>query len=416
MKCVGANVLAVLGSLVVSVLAVEAVLRLWPGVIGIGALSEFAPKLRASIAAQRGLRLASDTVPIPRSDGGPPERLWVYKPGAEISYDFDEPGIVETVRMDDHGFCNPDPDSYRNPRFDVVALGDSFTWCTTVHPTDAWPAVFAKLSGLTTYNLGLPGRGPQEYLEILRAFGVQKHPRFVVVDIYEGNDFRDSYRFHEWKSDPRGAKTENPCPFSTAAACGVHDVLARTPLGSHSYAYNLVAGTLWHKAAETRESGYDFRYDVELSDGTIEPFNTRNGDLNELEYASRLRVGAADVDVFDDAMDGFAALAKAEGFRVVLAYTPAAYSAYGARVRFHTRDVADTMKLYSSRQREYFARKSAELGFEFVDMSGPLGVAAADTSTSAPLYFRTNSHLTPHGHAVVAEALARNAVFSPSGP
>src|SRR4029453_16463026 len=106
-----------------------------------------------------------------------------------------------------------------------------------------------------TYNLGLPGRGPQEYLEILRAFGAQKQPGFAILDIYEGNDFGDSYRCHEWKSDPRGAKTEKPCPFSRAAACSVHDVLARTPLGSHSYAYNLVAGTLWHKAAEARESG-----------------------------------------------------------------------------------------------------------------------------------------------------------------
>ena len=196
----------------------------------------------------------------------------------------------------------------------------------------------------------------------------------------------------------------------------MHDTLARSMLGSHSYAYNLVAGDLWHRAADARERAYDFRYDVELSDGTVTPFNTRNGDLNELEYAGRLRDGAAGVDVFDDAMDGLAALAEAEGFRVVLAYTPAAYTAYGVRVRFHARDVADTMRLYSARQREYFTRKSAELGFEFVDLSGPLGTAAADPGSREPLYFRTNSHLTARGHAVVAEALARNAVFSPRDP
>jgi hypothetical protein len=410
------NTFAALGSLLTSLLLVERVLRVWPGTIPLGALAEFDPVMRSSIAGRRHLQRTADTVILPRDDGGPPDRLWVYKPRAEITYDFDEPGIVETVRMDDEGFCNVPSDAYgKAARFDVVAVGDSFTWCTTVHAEDAWPAVLARTSGMTTYNLGLPGRGPQEYLQTLRAFGIRKQPRIVVVDIYEGNDFRDSYRFHQWQSDARSAKTSAPCPFASAALCTAHRALARTALGTHSYAYNLLAGGIWHMAADARERAFDFRYDVQLPNGTVMPFNTRNGDLNEFEYAKRLGHGAADVDVFDDAMAGLAALAAAERFRVVLAYTPAAYTAYGARVRFHTGDIAETMKLYSLRQREYFKRKSAELGFEFADMTEPLVVAAEDAEQREPLYFRTNSHLTARGHAVIARALARNPIFNRPG-
>jgi hypothetical protein len=244
-------------------------------------------------------------------------------------------------------------------------------------------------------------------VEIFEAFGIAKHPRLVIVNIYEGNDFRDAYRFHEWRTGAGDAATDTPCPFSRSATCDAYEALSRTPLGRHSYTYNLVAGGLWHLAADAREHGYDFRYDVEFRDGTRMPFNTRNGDLNELEYAKRLRDGAADLDVFDDAMRRLAGLAGTGGFQVVLAYTPGAYTAYGERVRFHARDVAETMAQYSARQRAYFAAKSKELGFAFVDMTGPLAAAASELESHEPLYFRTNSHLTVRGHEVLARALAR---------
>ena len=54
--------------------------------------------------------------------------------------------------------------------------------------------------GATTYNLGVPGVGPYEYLEILRRFGLALEPRIVLLNIYEGNDLRDAVRFDEQRA------------------------------------------------------------------------------------------------------------------------------------------------------------------------------------------------------------------------
>src|SRR6185436_13662803 len=96
------------GLAVIAVIAflapLELALRLFPGAVPLSLLTEFEPGLRSAIAKQRKLQRVEDTVLIPRDDGGPADRMWIYKPGVVITQPFDEPGIVDTVRMDDAGF------------------------------------------------------------------------------------------------------------------------------------------------------------------------------------------------------------------------------------------------------------------------------------------------------------------------
>jgi SGNH hydrolase-like domain, acetyltransferase AlgX len=61
---------------------------------------------------------------------------------------------------------------------------------------------------------------------------------------------------------------------------------------------------------------------------------------------------------------------------------------------------------FSDRQRGYFARKAAEAGFVYRDLTPALQRAAAELPSTQRLYFRTNVHLTPAGHAVVAAEVA----------
>src|SRR5262245_57632054 len=105
----------------------ELALRLVPSAIPLSVLNEFEPTLRSAIAKQRNLQRVEDTVLVPRDDGGPADRMWIYKSGVEITRPFDEAGIVKTVRMDDAGFCNANPAAYEKlERLDVAAIGDSF--------------------------------------------------------------------------------------------------------------------------------------------------------------------------------------------------------------------------------------------------------------------------------------------------
>lgn len=382
----------------------ELALRLAPGAIPLGVLKEFEPALRAKIASRRKLQTKENTIPMQRDDGGPPTGMWIYKGGAEVTYDFDEAGIVRTVRMDAQGFCNPDPDAYEAPAFEVIALGDSFTWCTTVAPEDAWPSIFSRLTGLSTYNLGLPGCGLYEYLQILRHYGLKKSPRYVVMDVYEGNDFRDAVRFYAFRPDSE-EEEEGPCVFGWTLLCNGYYALRSSAIGRHSYAYNLIAASVWRGVHSARKGNIDFRYEIRFPDGEVVPFNRDNVDRDEVSHAKRLAEGKPGLEVFDAALQEFVDLARASDFIPIVAYTPSAYTAYDAFVRFADPEITSIMRSYSKRQRAYFDGRARELGYRFLDLTPALQRAAA-SDDHVLLYFATNVHLTQRGHRVVARELA----------
>ena len=63
----------------------EAALRLFPQGIPLSLLNEFDPGLRSKIAAARKLQRVEDTVLVPRDDGGPADRMWIYKGGLAVT-------------------------------------------------------------------------------------------------------------------------------------------------------------------------------------------------------------------------------------------------------------------------------------------------------------------------------------------
>jgi len=65
-------------------------------------------------------------------------------------------------------------------------------------------------------------------------------------------------------------------------------------------------------------------------------------------------------------------------------------------------------RLYANRQMPESAtsRARGEAGFVYRDLTSALQRGAAELPSTQPLYFRTNVHLTPAGHAVVAAEVA----------
>ena len=394
-------------SVAVFVAALEVGLRLVPAAIPLAVLQHFEQGLRSHIASRRKLSTKKDTVLVPRDDGGPADRMWIYRPEAEIHYDFDEPRIVPRIRVDKQGFCNPDPAAYNDtPSFDVVVVGDSFSWCLAVEPSDAWPARFEALTGLTTYNLGQPGRGLYEYLQLLKNRGLRKSPRIVVMNVYEGNDFRDAFFFHKARTERGSAVARQTCPFDSAMVCDLLEHANNSFLGRHSYAYNLLAAGAWQLAASADKNEIDFRYQVTFSDGSRVEMNSTNADRDEVEFAHRLEDGRLDLTLFDTALAEFRDLAEQWGFVPVLLYTPSAYSAYEGMTTFDDPNIERTMRNYSNSLRRYFAAKARELGFRYLDLTPRLAAAARASSADDLLYFRTNVHFTQSGHRTVATQLA----------
>jgi hypothetical protein len=384
----------------------ELALRLVPSAIPLNLLTEFEPTLRSAIAKQRKLQRVEDTVLVPRDDGGPADRMWIYKPGVEVTARFDEAGMVDTVRMDDAGFCNADAAAYEKlKRLDIAALGDSFTFCTNVIPADAWPAVLAERTGLRVYNFGMPGRGLHEYVQTLKAFALAKRPRFVVVAAYEGNDLRDAARFHQG-SDSAARNAQRPCPFAPNGLCAWYEQLKHGFFGRHSYSFNLALSGIWRSAYNRREKEIDFRYDIRFPDGKTATFNSRNGDLDEVTYARALVRDEVSVDLFERPLRSIVALGREHGFTPIVLYIPSAYTAYRHQAHFDDTAIERTLSEFSDRQRGYFARKAGEVGYVYRDLTPALQRAAAELPSTQPLYFRSNVHLTPAGHAVVAAEIA----------
>lgn len=387
--------------------SLELALRLAPRAIPLAALQHANPEVSDAVARRLDLPRRAHTRTLARDDGGPPLRIPLA--GRTRSMYAPDPGMAARVTLDADGFCNladPEPDA----RADVVALGDSFTYCTTVAADETWTARLARETGLRVRNLGAGGIGTYEYLQILQRFGLAPAPRVVVMNVYEGNDLRDAIAYWEHR-DPRGAG-EGPGALRRGARW-----LLDSPAGARSWALNLLAGgalalrDAWIEPDRpAREGGQrhrdvDFRYQVDFG-GAAVAFNSENGDRDQVVYARLLERGAVELAVFDEALARYAALAREHGFLPVVAYTPSAHTAYAEFVRWSDPSVGPPLAAASAAQRDWLARRSAELGLRFVDLTGPLCAAARAARERELLYFPTNLHLTQAGHRVVAERLA----------
>lgn len=417
------RIFGILGEIAAALITVAALLeiflRLFPGLIPLSLLVNFQENLRREIAERAGLPAAANTLPVERDDSGPPLRM--YRPGAGVSFPFDpEDGdAVGSVAMDGQGFCNP-KGSYDRPSIDMIAIGDSFTWCVGVVPEDTWPIRTGVLSGASVYGLGIGGIGPYEALQLLRRFGLPKSPKVVVMNIYGGNDLRGAVAFHEYREklfEHQGkAHLVDACVGLPGPVCVIYRTLKEGFVGRHSYAFNLMAngtrdGLLRIKRAlapaEKKEEP-SFRYRVRLGEREV-LFNRGNADLDDLEYAGRLKKGDVTFAAFDEALERFTALAREHGFKPVVSFTPAAYAVYRDRATFEDAAAGELIQWFSDAERKYFAERSRVLGYTFVDFTPALQQAAGERGKL--LYFPSNVHLTKAGHAILAETLHDSGIF-----
>lgn len=118
------------------------------------------------------------------------ELTYVDKPEQARSYPNPPPGYPDIpLRL------TTDANGFRNlsvlPKYDMLAVGDSFVAGSNVSDDQSWSALLAKATHQSIYNLGVGGSGPPTYMSNYVYFGVQLKPRIALFMIYEGNDFKE---------------------------------------------------------------------------------------------------------------------------------------------------------------------------------------------------------------------------------
>jgi hypothetical protein len=384
--------LALLASTVAAfLLLVELALRLDPSLIGVAVLDRFSPALRQEVGARLGLPTALTRPRIAtaeRADGGPD--IFVFQPSHPFLTRADKVdldlGAVETIAIDAKGFCNP-PGKAARDAADVVMLGDSFMFCSGVKPENTAAAAIEVRSGLRTYNLGISGVGPWEYLELLRRFGLELRPRAVVMNIYEGNDLRDIMRFDTFRltGNQRERAEAIGGPFAW------------------SYAMAFLKASLEEIASTLAGSaGISFRYRISLLGRDI-AMNVTNRDRDEAHNAARLVNGEISPSLYEAPLAAFAGMAKEAGFIPVVAYVPSAYTAYADSVVFDDPTAGGNARRWSDAQRQWLQDNAPKLGMTFIDLVPAFQKAALAGELT---HFPANVHLTPAGHRVVADRIA----------
>jgi hypothetical protein len=88
------------------------------------------------------------------------------------------------------------------PPFEIVLVGDSFL----VMGEDDASMLSERLragSGRATFNLSRPWYGPDQYLELLKRYGLALRPQVAILGFFAGNDIEDIREYRRWRREQR---------------------------------------------------------------------------------------------------------------------------------------------------------------------------------------------------------------------
>jgi hypothetical protein len=301
---------------------------------------------------------------------------------------------------------------YRNIRVpqsaDIVCVGDSMTYGIAAQARDSWPRDLERVSGASVYNMGVGGYGPIQYLYLMQTKAIKLHPKTVIVGFYLGNDLIDVYnevRFNKnWgvygkldgtDSKPVMAFQSRPGKFLG----GLRDWLSR-----HSVFYALLSTTpvsdffrereLRNSSAADPEGVLGYR-DQKHSVVFIERTFLDLGDP---------RVGSA-LEITKRVLLDMRSVADQNSFRLVVALIPTKRRVYG-----NLMDRAGDLRRYpqlANAVRQEDAVRDTIVGFlhensiEAVDL---LPALERDVEEHDP-YPHTDMHPNKDGYRVIAEAI-----------
>jgi len=315
------------------------------------------------------------------------------------------PAFSCTLHTDERGYRNPPGMNAA----DIVVLGDSFAEGSHVSDDQAWPALLAKQTGRTVYNLGMSGYSPIQYLAALRQTGLGLHPHVVFCLIYEGNDFRSK------KTDLREV---NP-----SIGRKIQTFVRRSPLRAALDAGLLRLFESHGPARGIAHEAYIDWLPLHIPDNAsgksyaFAPKQIEQATEDSAEFAAdKVWLGAEEIlrDMADDCAKAHAALVVAVAptkahvtLPLVLDHVPAD-ALRGFAMLDSDYKLPEAAKLKAALPTWLEAREAVvrdwcqKHGVGYVDLTEPLRKAVA---AGRQTYFTYDQHWSPEGHAVVAETI-----------
>lgn len=310
---------------------------------------------------------------------------------------------------------------FRNRRVpesaDVAILGDSQTYGHSAIASQSWPSHFAEMSHLETYNLGIGGYGPADYLHLVREKVPELHPDFVFVGLYFGNDMKDAfrsvYRKEAWRSyrddtidglaelheNRAGVVERNENPQLQSGLL----LKIRSWLGKHSVLYRAagvsVIGSLVHYL-EQNEASHAFQ----LTAGPNEVTHLLTyGHLNSTDYSQvAVREG---LNITLQMMSEINQVADSLDYRLCVVIIPTKHLVYERYLEAQVTDsthhqllaIVESEKEMRTRVFDYFTQHQ----IQWVDA---LPFMREAVEAGEEIYPVAGDHPNGDGYAVIAEA------------
>jgi lysophospholipase L1-like esterase len=326
-------------------------------------------------------------------------------------------------RTDREGFRN----ASTRERFDVAALGDSFTDAMTMAVDASWPVQLERRLGVAVQNYGTAGFGPQQELLVLKDYVAAHRPRLVVLAFFAGNDIFDTEAFDQFERS--GGSVQRPAP-----GWRIKDVVSRADtwfvvsalrasaawLGKHETTNIAVAGVDAATAPSAATASFDRgMFNVPVG-GRILRWAFMPPYLNTLNFSEDVlsrRPGWSLTRGIITAMQQETHRFDAELVVMFLPFKSQVYLPLLQRTfsrddlqsafQFYLRDgppieLADLARNRLAQNR-LMQQLCAELAIPFLDTTG---ILQAEFEAGRNMYFPDESHLNEAGQAVVAEALA----------
>jgi hypothetical protein len=122
-----------------------------------------------------------------------------------------------------------DANGFRNPsvpeRADILAVGDSMTYGYAAGPRESWPRQLEVILGKSVYNMSFGGYCPWQY-ELLIERGQALEPERVVVALFMGNEFSESYRDIWLEGRAPRYRSDDPAVAEAIAAADADESLS----------------------------------------------------------------------------------------------------------------------------------------------------------------------------------------------
>ena len=303
-----------------------------------------------------------------------PELGFVRKPFVTWHGYVPEVNRMVEYTTDKNGFRN----STDLQHADIVFIGDSFTESATVVEADTYARRVAQSTGMSTINLARGAYGPQQELIVLKRYGLGYGPRFVVWQLFEGNDLVDAANFAQWKKNPQ------------------LDVLPlKNRYLDNSLLQQLLSNTRSHELTGPMVT-------LSYHDGTSKRTNLRYSYAPD--QPSTMQLGMSETL---SAIEAGQQLCQSRGIKLVIVVVPTmvrVMQPYISFDRFEERrqhfpekipgdkDFSDTIEDFC-----------AQIGCGFADAFGAL--SKASSSDNRGLYIPSDEHLDIKGHEVMGRVI-----------